>query len=103
MKELEMPLLPNNNENIELSVQMQQEKKLKYMGNQVLRKGHKCFEINTETMEVNEASYMKKDITLTDALDESYLSRSIMQKQNCIYINALNKKNALKKFIQKKH
>lgn len=96
MKELESPntLKPDT----ELSVQLKQQKEFKLIGHQGYHNGHKCWEYNTETKEINEAEYERTDIVWSEA-DSKLKKRNkrVIVKQNCIYVTALNKTNALKK------
>jgi len=72
------------------------------------QKGHKCFEINTLTNEVKEAEYstnetaylLNPDISVKSM--SGYIKRVLNTKSDCVYITALNKKNALKKYQQLK-
>lgn len=68
----------------------QVEKKTVLLGTEALRPGHRCYEINTETLEVNEAQY--RQVVNFNAPD----TREVDTKSNCVYINAMNAKNALK-------
>ena len=72
-------------------------KELKLLGTLKPQKGHKCFEINLSTNDVTEATFYDSEITI---LSSSMYSpkRKIKIKENCIYITALNKENAIKKF-----
>lgn len=61
--------------------------------------GHRVFEIDTNTLEVNEAEYEKiNTINFFDALN-MITNRKIVIRKNKVYIQALNKKNALKVFL----
>lgn len=50
-----------------------------------VKKGHKVFEFNTQTKDFN-------SVSVTDG--------KIEKKQFCIYVSALNKKNAAKKILK---
>jgi len=74
----------------ELHALKQFEKKKVLVDTRELRPGHKCFEINMETLECVEASYEREvNFNQPDKL-------KVVIKPNCSYINALNKQNALK-------
>lgn len=62
------------------------------------QRGHKCFEINLDTHEINEVEYIETTVEVTSISGENYKRKKILVKDNCTYITALNKKNALKKF-----
>lgn len=68
------------------------EKKTVLIDSTVLRPGHRCFEINHETLECIEAQYEREvNFNKPD-------TRKIMIKPNCSYMNALNVVNALKTY-----
>lgn len=74
----------------ELHSLKQFEKKTVFIDSTVLRPGHKCFEINHDTLTCVEAEY-EREVNF-NAPD----TRKVMIKPNHSYINALNSKNALK-------
>jgi len=68
-------------------------------------KGHILWEINLKDKTINEASYnIKKDITWEEALKsmESGYKKEVLIKKDCVYISALNKESALKRFEKDK-
>lgn len=79
-------------EDIELHAQKQVEKKTVLIGSTFLTPGHRCFEINTKTLKVEEAQYERE--VHFNAADR----RKIITKEGYAYVTALNKKNALKRF-----
>lgn len=92
MKETELP----SKENIEISVTQKQQKGNKLIGKIVPHNGHKMWEINTQTLEVKQVKY-------SNATYSPYgeTKKEIIIKQGCVYISALNEKNALKKYKKK--
>ena len=72
-------------------------KETKLLGTIKPHRGHKCFEINTLTGEVTDAAYTEESITIMTS-SKYTPKRKINVKENCIYITALNKKNAIKRF-----
>jgi len=58
-------------------------------------KGHSLFEIEIQTMNINLAEF--ETIEVNWAKNSSNKSQ-LKVKEGCVYISALNKKNALKKF-----
>ena len=73
-------------------------KKSKLIGKLTPQKGHKCYEINVKTGEINEAKYSYVGYDLN-----GLVKKEIATKENCVYITALNKANAgkkMKKMIQ---
>jgi hypothetical protein len=60
------------------------------------KKNHRVFEYNFETKEIKEAIYLEANITYS--LDGNHIKkRKIVKNKGCIYVSALNKKNALKR------
>lgn len=106
MKEFDPIPLPK--EQIEIINQREIEKQKKLFSSFTKHNGHKVWEINCTTGEVNEAEYDKEYIVfvptmclLTGAItgSTSKKRRDIIAKENCAYIPSLNKKNALTKFM----
>jgi len=67
-------------------------------------KGHTLYEINLETGETTKAEYVQVDMELTKVGVSPNLQtvhKKVITKPNCIYISALNIKNAAKKFVKK--
>ena len=100
MKELEK--YSNDSNEIKQVAPIKKEKEL--LGTLYPQKGHKCFEINTLTNEIKEAEYSTNETSYLLNPDVSvksmrgYIKRVLNTKSNCVYITALNKKNALKKY-----
>lgn len=68
----------------------------KLIGTLKPQRGHKCFEINAITSEVLEAEFFEDFVSM---FSSSYERRKKLKiKENCIYITALNKANAFKKY-----
>lgn len=69
---------------------------MKLLGTLKPQKGHKCFEINTITQDINEAEFYEDIVSM---FSSSYERRKKLKvKDSCVYLTALNKKNALKKY-----
>lgn len=93
-----------------------QEKKEISLGSLSLHKGHTLFEINTKTGTINEAKFETVKVSinyLKEPDKKGYLElfkhkkgfevrKKLIVLEDCIYIGALNKKNAIKIFINKK-
>lgn len=86
MKEIEL----HTSDKTKLRDERQIEKKSILTGSEVLRSGHRCFEINTITLDVKEAEYS------LEVQFSGKTTRKITMRRDCVYVNALNKKNALK-------
>ena len=86
----------------ELRQRKQQQKEFKLIGTMKHRAGHILFSINTRTGEVKEAEYVKKSIlTWAEALNIFHggiVKRNVQIEKDCVYIEAMNKENAMKKY-----
>jgi hypothetical protein len=100
MKELEY--YKNDSNEVKKVAPIKKEKEL--LGTLYPQKGHKCFEINTLTNEIKEAEYSTNETAylLNPGVSvksmQGYIKRVLNTKSDCVYITALNKKNALKKY-----
>jgi hypothetical protein len=85
---------------IEITQQQEKKYELKFDSKIIPHKGHTLYEINTETMEIKQAEYIVQDVTFDPKWIKSNLStnKKIVKASGMIYISALNKKSALKKF-----
>jgi hypothetical protein len=84
MKEIEQK------QNIEIVEQKNQYQEI-FLGSMVKRAGHTIFEYNTKELNPAEHNY---------SFEKGKLKDKIIVKGDCIYIQALNKKNALKKILK---
>lgn len=85
---------------IEIRDEQQQKKEIKLIGRQRKVRGLTLFEYNEKTKELSKAQYKKQDFSLESlSLDPSQLkiSSKVVVNENCIYFQALNRKNAIKK------
>jgi hypothetical protein len=87
---MERTLKPTDKDQTEQHAQKQHEKKTVLIGSKILRPGHRCFEVNTQTLEVSDAKFE------TQVHFNAPKRRKIIIKESCVYVNALNAKNALK-------
>lgn len=95
MKELEI----KTGDKIEIVDQKQQKSQLKLLKSIKPHQGHKCWELNTETGEVKEAEFKEENVDFISAENKKIaLRKKIITKDGYIYLPALNKKNAIKKF-----
>lgn len=98
MKELEQ----KTKEDIEIIQQQQIKKQLKHIGSIQPHSGHTCFEYNTKTGELIPAKFKEEAVNFEDAAKGIVsMKRKIIIKEDCIYVTALNKKNAIKKLQSK--
>jgi hypothetical protein len=93
----------NEKKNVEISVKKKQQIEYVPLGNIRKQNGHTLFEINTLTGEIKEAEYKQMSATydLKTGMSSNKKGELITDK-NCIYIPALNKVNALKKYNNSK-
>lgn len=96
MKELETS--PNNVIRAEITAKKQQKVEYTLDGTIKPKKGHKVWEINEETGVVREADY-KVDTVVYNFMATKDPERLVMNP-NCVYIPALNAKNAKKKYLE---
>ena len=61
----------------------------------IQHKGHTLFEINPVTGKCKVAEYEQVDATLSGSVH-----KKVIAHQNCVYVSALNKKNALIKYFK---
>lgn len=92
-------------EKIEIQVEQQQKKEHKFLGSHKLTPGHIMFEYDTTTGEINPAEYVKQTHTvrltsLSKNPKNLEFHKRINTKKGCVYFQALNKNNAIKKLIK---
>lgn len=94
MKEIETRI----KEQVKFSKEIKQEKQTFLVNSIHPHEGHKCFEYNVVTKELKGAEFMEVAISFEAAqMGEIAPKRKVMTKENCIYLTALNEKNAVKK------
>lgn len=81
---------------MELSIQKKQQKEKVLVGRIIPHAGHKIWEINDETLEINLAKYELK----TFVIGQNHPNPEIIIRSGYSYVSALNKKSALKKYKQ---
>jgi hypothetical protein len=69
-----------------------------FLGSISPKKGHRLFQLNTETGEVTEAHVEGKLIEMPDGRKE--IRKQVFIREKFLYISALNKKNAIKRFAR---
>lgn len=105
MKELDSKDRLNEKTQIESVVQEQKQVEYRHESSLNPLKGHALWEINTKTLEVSKAKFIdEKTISWYEALKmigENYAEK-VAIKLDCVYISALNKENAIKRYKEKK-
>jgi hypothetical protein len=85
---------------IEISVKKNQQKEKELIGKINPHSGHKTFEINNETLEIEEAIF-NNDFAFK--YGKNIQNKEILIREGYSYVSALNKKNALKQFLKGKN
>lgn len=81
---------------IEIVNQEQENYQLNKLGSLSLKNGMKIFEINIKEKTIEDVQYEDE---VYKAFEKT-TNRKIIVKENCVYITAINKKNAVRKFKQ---
>jgi hypothetical protein len=85
---------------VEIVAEQQQRKEIKLIGRQRKIRGHILWEFNQKTKELKQASYKKQDFnitSLTPSPSAVSISNKVQINENCLYFQALNRANAIKK------
>lgn len=86
----------------EVQVKKRQRQEYRLIGSMNHKSGHTLFSINTKTGEVKPAEFMTDDVITWEKAVNVYRGGSIPMKvlveKDCVYIEALNKENAMKKY-----
>lgn len=101
MRELDIKTLLSQDDKIEVTQEQEQEYKLVYHATIVPHSGHTLFQIDPESMEITEAEYAVRDYIFNPHWkkgDPIPSHGEVVMKQGMVYVSALNKRNALKKF-----
>lgn len=88
-------------EKLEITQQQEKEYKLTYQSTIHPHFGHTVFEIDVETLEVRLPEYEQTDYVFDPFWQKGkrpIVEAKIIRKEGCVYIAALNRKNALKNF-----
>lgn len=94
--------LKQDKDKLEISAEIPNKREEKYIATLHPQKGHSCFEMNLVTKEIKLAEFENVVVNYLDAANGNHTKKSkIIVKKNCLYVTALNEKNATKKFIKK--
>lgn len=84
---------------LEVSAVKPVKKELKLLGRLKPQKGHTCFQLNLSNGEITIAEFESVDIHYNyDHKKGDGVRKKIIVKENCVYVTALNKTNAVKHF-----
>jgi hypothetical protein len=89
-----------NETKVEITAEKEQRKEIKLIGQQRKIPGLILWEFNTKTNELQPAQYKKEDVEIKslDPTPEALTKRNkVVVNEHCIYFQALNRKNAIKK------
>lgn len=92
---------PRIKDEIAIQQRKKQQVEYKFIGSIQHRTGHTLFAINRVTGEVHLAKFVKKDILQwAEAIQlvKGIIKRDVLMEKDCVYIEALNKANAIKKY-----
>lgn len=86
----------------EIQAKKKQRQEFKLLGTIRHGSGHILFSINTKTGEIKPVEYMQDDTISWEKAVNAYhgqgLSRKVQVEKDCVYIEALNQQNAIKKY-----
>jgi hypothetical protein len=100
MKELNQK--PQTIHEVVMQQEKQQEVELQYLFSLKPHRGHKVWEINTESLAVQEAEYIQERQIEFGTNLEVFPPKKLVIQPGCVYIAALNAKNALKRYEEHK-
>ena len=86
---------------IEVTKEQQQETRIEFDTRIVSQRGHTVFEIEVSTMDIRKAEFEETDLVYDAKFTKGrvlHVERKIIKKDGCVYVSALNKKNAWKKY-----
>lgn len=87
----------SNFESTEIVDQVKQEKKTVLVNRLLPKQGHKCFQYNVESNELTYAKFVESNIDFESAAQGNIVARrKVLIVDSCMYVTALNFKNAIK-------
>jgi hypothetical protein len=94
-------LLEIKRDDLHVGIEKYVKKEVKLISRITPKPGHTCFELNLKTGDVSIAEYDTLIVDQSKIVKGQVVTRrKLIAKANCIYISALNQKNAEKKFQQ---
>ena len=92
----------NEKDKTEIQAKKKQRQEYKFIGNIRHQAGHILFSINTITGEIKQAEFQKEPIITWEQAkmvnDGVGLPRKVVIEKDCVYIEAMNEENAMKKY-----
>lgn len=99
MKELDQHLKKDEEVKLHAKKNQQKETQKVLIGEIQQENGHTLFEINTKSLTISKAVFQTKNVSFTKAAVGDYSGlNDLVTNEDCVYIPALNEKNAWKKF-----
>jgi hypothetical protein len=92
-----LPILEHTDKT-EMSIVEREKQEFRFVGKIMRKPGHTLFAYNTETEELSIVDIERK-VSINFNGKATYSSKAIAQK-GCVYVYALNKKNAIKHLIK---
>ena len=86
----------HNKDKMEISIQKKQQKQKTLVGKLQPHNNHKVWEINIETLEVNEAKYQQVSFIIGKSIEGQ--NKELITTEGFAYVSALKKSTALKKY-----
>lgn len=71
-----------------------------YIGTIHPHKGHRLFEINLKNETIDDAKYEEVPFVFSEDVEKQKKRKKLIINEDCIYISALNKKNAVKHLVK---
>ena len=97
MKEIELKV----KDEVKIVKEVKQEKQTVLVNSIQPHEGHKCFEYNIVSNVLKLAEFMEAVVSFEAAQrGEIAPKRKVMTKEDCVYLTALNEKNAIKRLCK---
>ena len=101
MKELQHLDNVFKKERIEIEASIKAKQEFSFINSIKTKRGHRLWEILIKDNSIKEACYkVDTSIDIFDAVGES--TKEVVRRKGCIYISALNQRNALKRYKENK-
>ena len=93
-----LPIKETVKDKVVIVGQREMKQKAKLHGSIRPQKGHTLFELNLKTKEIKPATFEELDFVVNQITNGK--KKKVIMQTDCIYISALNEKNALRKFFK---
>ena len=92
-----LPIKNKKKDKVVITSQREIEKQLKKVGKIIPHRGHTLFKYNRVTEEMSEAIFEDTVVEYNPDPRKMKANRRVMVEKDCVYVSALNKKNARRK------